>query len=55
MLHARAKLQFRLDVYNSLNYPNFALPRRIFGAANFGVVSSAGDACEKQAASELVF
>ncbi len=55
MLHDRAKLQFRLDVYNSLNHPNFALPGRIFGTANFGVISSAGDAREMQAAVGLVF
>jgi hypothetical protein len=55
VLHDRAKLQFRLDVYNSLNHPNFALPGRIFGAANFGVISSAGDAREMQAAVKLVF
>jgi hypothetical protein len=45
----------RLDVYNSLNHPNSALPRRIFGAANFGVISSGGDAREMQAAVKLVF
>jgi Carboxypeptidase regulatory-like domain len=55
VLHDRAKLQLRLDVYNSLNHPNFALPGRIFGAANFGVISSAEDAREMQAAVKLVF
>jgi hypothetical protein len=54
-IYDRAKLQFRLDVYNSLNHPNFALPGRIFGAANFGVITSAGDAREMQAAVKLVF
>ena len=54
-VYERAKIQLRLDVYNSLNHPNFALPGRIFGAANFGVISSAGDAREMQAAVKIIF
>jgi hypothetical protein len=54
-LHDRARLQFRLDVYNSLNHANFALPGRIFGASNFGVITSAGDSREMQAALKLIF
>jgi hypothetical protein len=54
-LHDRAKVQFRFDVYNSLNHANFNLPGRIFGAANFGVITSAGDAREMQAAVKLMF
>jgi Carboxypeptidase regulatory-like domain len=55
VLHDRVRLQLRFDVYNSLNHANFALPGRIFGAANFGVISSAGDAREMQAAIKVIF
>jgi len=54
-LHERAKLQFRLDVYNSLNHTNFDLPGRIFGASNFGVITSAEDPRELQFALKLMF
>jgi hypothetical protein len=49
------RLQFRLDVYNSLNRANFNLPGRIFGAANFGAISSAGDPREIQLALKILF
>jgi hypothetical protein len=54
-LRELVKLQLRLDAYNALNHANFNLPGRIFGAANFGVVSSAGDPRELQAAVKILF
>jgi hypothetical protein len=54
-LREKLKLQIRGDVYNALNHPNFNLPGRIFGAANFGVVTSAEDPREFQFALKLMF
>jgi hypothetical protein len=54
-LHEGLKLQFRLDIYNSLNHANFDLPGRIFGASNFGVITSAEDPRELQFALKLMF
>lgn len=54
-LSERLKLQLRIDAYNSLNHANFNLPGRIFGAANFGVITSAGDPRELQGAIKLMF
>ncbi|HEX3743836.1 MAG TPA: carboxypeptidase regulatory-like domain-containing protein [Bryobacteraceae bacterium] len=48
-------LQLRMDVYNTLNHPNFNLPGRIYGASNFGVVTSAADPRELQFAVKLLF
>ena len=49
------KLQIRCDVYDVFNHPNFNLPGRIFGASNFGVISSAQDPREFQFAVKLKF
>jgi hypothetical protein len=54
-LGERLRLQFRSDIYNVFNHPNFDLPGRIFGASNFGVISSAEDSREFQFALKLRF
>ena len=33
-------MQFRAEFFNVTNHPNFGLPNREFGTANFGVISS---------------
>jgi Carboxypeptidase regulatory-like domain len=48
-------MEFRVDAFNALNHPNFNLPGRIFGAANFGVITSAQDAREFQLALKFIF
>jgi hypothetical protein len=55
VLRESLKLQFRFDVFNLLNRPNFNLPGRIFGSSNFGVISSAQDPRELQFALKLMF
>jgi hypothetical protein len=55
ILHENQAIEFRFDAFNALNHANFNLPGRIFGAANFGVVTSAQDARELQFAVRWVF
>jgi hypothetical protein len=54
-LREAVSLQFRVDAYNTLNHPNFNLPGGLFGASNFGVISSALDPREMQFALRLEF
>jgi hypothetical protein len=54
-LRENEAIQFRWDVFNALNHPNFNLPGRIYGAANFGVITSAQESRELQFALKWLF
>ena len=54
-LHESLKVQFRFDVFNVLNRPNFNLPGRIFGSSTFDTITSAQDPRELQFALKLMF
>ena len=48
-------VQFLVDAFNALNHPNFNLPGRIFGASNFGEITSAQDPRQLQLAAKFIF
>ena len=54
-LRENEAIQFRWDAFNALNHPNFNLPGRIYGAANFGVITSAQESRELQFALKWLF
>lgn len=48
-------VQFRADMFNAFNHPDFALPNRAFGAANFGTIGSATSGRTVQLGLRVVF
>jgi hypothetical protein len=54
-VHERARLEFRGELINAFNHTNLGLPGRIFGAPDFGVISSASPARVVQLGARIVF
>jgi hypothetical protein len=54
-LRDTAKLNFRAEMFNLTNHPNFNIPNRTAFTANFGSISSAQDARKFQLALRLEF
>ena len=54
-LNERIRLEFRGEFINAFNHTNLGLPGRIFGAPDFGVISSAGPARIVQLGTRIVF
>jgi hypothetical protein len=48
-------IQFRLDMFNAFNHPDFALPNRALGNANFGTIGDATDGRTMQFGLRVVF
>ncbi len=48
-------VQLRLDMFNAFNHPDFTLPNRALGAANFGTIGGATDPRTMQLGLRIVF
>jgi hypothetical protein len=48
-------LQFRWDVFDGFNHPNFQLPGYVLGTSTFGIISAADDPRQMQMALKVVF
>jgi len=51
----RIKLQFRWEMFNTLNHTNFNNPNAVFGTAPYGTISSTLPARSEQAGLKLIF
>lgn len=54
-IHERARLQFRTELFNLFNRPNFGNPGLTLTSSTFGQITSAGNAREIQFALKFVF
>ncbi|MCL4850465.1 MAG: carboxypeptidase regulatory-like domain-containing protein [Bryobacteraceae bacterium] len=54
-IHEEHRLQFRFEMFNALNHPNFGFPGSTLGTANFGVIRTAGRPREIQMALRYSF
>jgi hypothetical protein len=55
VIKAAANVQFRLEVFNLFNHPSFNNPASELGTANFGRISSAGNARKLQGGIKILF
>jgi len=55
LLGEEGKLQFRVEAFNLFNNVNFGRPTGNINSANFGIITTAGDALVMQVALKLIF
>jgi hypothetical protein len=48
-------LQFRWDVFNIANHPNYATPGNVLGTSTFGQITSVGNPRQMQLALKLIY